>query len=65
MKFDSMNAAEPYRPLARSLMNVARSSRKLGTYATAMKDIKADPKNIALVMGIMSDWSVFKRSHLN
>lgn len=44
-KLDSINAVGPYRPLARSLTNVALSSRKLGTYATAMKDMNAEPKN--------------------
>lgn len=45
MKFDTMNGVGPYSPFARSLTNVARSSRNAGTYATAMKDMKADPKN--------------------
>jgi hypothetical protein len=30
------------------LANVARSSKKAGTYATAMKDINAEPKNCLL-----------------
>lgn len=44
-KFDITKGVAPYNPLARSLAKVARSSRKAGTYATAMKDMKADPKN--------------------
>lgn len=44
-KLESMNGVAPYRPLARSLMNVALSSRNAGTYATAMKLMNADPKN--------------------
>lgn len=44
-KFEIMNAVGPYRPFARSFTNVALSSKKLGTYATAIKDMNADPKN--------------------
>lgn len=44
-KFEIINGVAPYNPLARSLTNVERSSRKAGTYATAMKDMKAEPKN--------------------
>lgn len=58
-----MNGAAPYKPLARSFMNVVRSSRKAGTYATAMKDMKAEPKKIALVKGPIDDWVVGRRSH--
>ena len=35
-------------PFACSPTKAARSSKKLGTYATAKKDIKADPKNLGL-----------------
>lgn len=44
-KFETMNGVAPYNPLARSLAKVARSSRYAGTYATAMNDMKAEPKN--------------------
>ena len=44
-KLEIMKAVAPYRPLARSLINVARSSRNAGTYATAIKDMNAEPKN--------------------
>lgn len=40
-----MNGVTPYSPLARSFVKVARSSRNAGTYATAMKDMNAEPKN--------------------
>ena len=44
-KFEIMNGVAPYNPFARSLAKLARSSRNAGTYATAMKDMKAEPKN--------------------
>ena len=44
-KFDRRKAVGPYRPLDRSFTNTKRSSRNAGTYATAMKDMKAEPKN--------------------
>lgn len=45
IKLDTTKAVAPYMPFARSLTNVLRSSRNAGTYATAMNDIKAPPKN--------------------
>ena len=62
-KFAIMNGAALYNPLARSLTNVERSSRKAGTYATAMKDMNAEPKKMALVKGPIDDWVVGSRSH--
>ena len=50
-KLAIVNARGPQRPLARSLANVARSSRNAGTYATAMKDMNAEPKKMALMKG--------------
>jgi hypothetical protein len=47
-KFETIKGVAPYRPLARSFANVARSSKKAGTYATAMKDMNAEPKNCML-----------------
>lgn len=47
-----MNGVAPYSPLARSLAKVARSSRKAGTYATAMKDMNAEPKNYRCTVSI-------------
>jgi hypothetical protein len=47
-KFETIKGVAPYSPLARSFANVARSSKKAGTYATAMKDINAEPKNSML-----------------
>lgn len=44
-KLDTMNGVAPYNPFSRSLMKVERSSRKAGTYATAINDMKAEPKN--------------------
>lgn len=51
---ESTNGVAPYRPLARSLMNVALSSRNAGTYATAMKLINADPKNWKVSQGYLT-----------
>ena len=62
-KFEIMKGAAPYKPLARSLMNVAGSTRKAGTYVTAMKDINAEPKKIALAKGPIDDWVGGYRSH--
>lgn len=45
MKLDTINAVAPYMPFARSLTKVLRSSKNAGTYATAIKDMKAPPKN--------------------
>ena len=61
-KFAIIKALGPYRPFARSLMKVARSSKKAGTYATAMKDMNADPKKIAFVNGCIEDWTGGRRS---
>jgi hypothetical protein len=47
-KLETMNGVAPYSPLARSFANVARSSRNAGTYATAMKDMNAEPKNYSM-----------------
>jgi hypothetical protein len=44
-KFDTINSVAPYRPFALSFTKVALSSRKDGTYATAMKDMNARAKN--------------------
>lgn len=44
-KLETINGVAPYSPLARSLAKVARSSMIAGTYATAMKDMNAEPKN--------------------
>jgi hypothetical protein len=49
-KLASMKLPAPYKPFARSLTNVARSSRNAGTYATAMKDMNAEPKKSALIL---------------
>ena len=38
-----------YNPLARSLIIAARSSKKAGMYATAIKLMKALPKNKAFI----------------
>jgi hypothetical protein len=45
MKLEITNAVAPYIPFALSLTNVLRSSRNAGTYATAINDMKAPPKN--------------------
>ena len=44
-KFETMNGVAPYRPFARSLTKFVRSSKNAGTYATAMNDMNAEPKN--------------------
>lgn len=44
-KFEIMNGVAPYRPFARSFAKLALSSKNAGTYATAMNDMNAQPKN--------------------
>ena len=59
MTFARTNVAAPYNPLSRSFIKVALSSRKLGTYATAMKDINADPKNYNVLLAIKGSKSSY------
>ena len=59
-----MNKAAPYRPFARSLINVLRSSRKARTYATVIKNMNAESKKIALIKGPINDWVVGSRSYI-
>jgi hypothetical protein len=54
-KLAIMKLPAPYSPFARSLTNVDRSSKNEGTYATAMNDMKAEPKKMALICARGSD----------
>lgn len=45
MKLETINGVAPYRPFALSFTKMDLSSRNDGTYATAIKDMNAEPKN--------------------
>lgn len=53
-KLEIRNAVGPYIPFARSFTKIALSSMNEGTYATAIKDMNAEPKNCTTVNDLIT-----------